>query len=196
VSREEPTAGPSDEDLACQAQAGSIAAFDELARRLQGPLLGFLQRRFPSRRDAEDLVQETLIKAYRSLGQYRAGRRFRPWAFAIGYHLAVSWGRGEGKLAELPERVADDGAGPAQVVEREDHGKRVWEIARNVLSNDHVEALWLHYVEGLSVVELARVMGRSRVATKVMLHRARARLEPHLTQLGDKIMAVHTGATR
>jgi DNA-directed RNA polymerase specialized sigma24 family protein len=64
------------------------------------------------------------------------------------------------------------------------------------LSNDHVEALWLHYVEGLSVVELARVMGRSRVATKVMLHRARARLEPHLTQLGDKIMAVHTGATR
>ena len=67
----------SDEDLARDARAGSVASFEELARRVQGPLVAFLERRFPSRRDAEDVAQEALVQAWRALASYREGMRWR-----------------------------------------------------------------------------------------------------------------------
>ena len=80
MSRDAQLAARSDEDLARDAQGGSMSAFEELARRFQTPLVGFLHRRFPSFRDAEDVAQETLIRAYRSLDKYHPGRPFRTWA--------------------------------------------------------------------------------------------------------------------
>jgi RNA polymerase sigma-70 factor (ECF subfamily) len=177
----------SDEDLARDARAGSVASFDELARRVQGPLVAFLVRRFPSRRDAEDVAQETLVRAWRGLPSYRDGMPVRTWMFTIAYRLAVSRGRGEVSTVAMPDAMGDWRDGPAEAAARRERGERVWAAARAVLSEEQVSALWLFYVEELPAGEVARVLGRSWVSVKTMLHRARRKLEPHLAAEVDDV---------
>ena len=68
---------PSNEDLAARAQAGCLSSFEELMRRFQVPLLHFLRRVGPDF-DAEDVLQETFLRAYSQLGRYPAGGASRP----------------------------------------------------------------------------------------------------------------------
>ena len=84
-----------DEELARRARAGSAACYEEIVRRYQAPLMRFLTRRFPSRRDAEDILQDTFVKAWQSLHMYDAAYAFRTWFYTIAYRLAVSRGRRE-----------------------------------------------------------------------------------------------------
>jgi RNA polymerase sigma-70 factor (ECF subfamily) len=170
----------SDEDLARDARAGSLASFDELARRAQAPLVAFLARRFPSRRDAEDVAQEAMVRAWRALASYRDGMRVRTWLFTIAYRLAVSRGRGEVATVAVPDQMGDWRDGPAETAVRRERGDRVWAVARALLNEEQVSALWLFYVEELPAAEVARVLGRSWVSVKTMLHRARRKLEPRL----------------
>jgi RNA polymerase sigma-70 factor (ECF subfamily) len=179
----------SDEDLACEARAGSVASFEELARRVQVPLVRFLARRFPSRRDAEDVAQEALIRAYQSLGSFRDGGRFRTWLFTIAYRVAVSRGRSGHATVAMPEGLGDGGDGPGEAMERRERAVRGWGTARALLNEEQVAALWLYYVEQMPAGEVARVMGRSWVSVKTMLHRARKKLEPHLVAEAEGMMA-------
>jgi RNA polymerase sigma factor (sigma-70 family) len=192
----------SDEELACAARAGSVASFDELARRVQVPLVRFLSRKFPSRSDAEDVAQDALIRAYVSLPTYRDGHRFRPWLFTIAYRLAVSRGRSDSTAVAMPDSYRDERAtSPSEDFEARDRHDRIWSVARAVLSDEQVAALWLYYVEDLPAGDVAKVLGRSWVSVKTMLHRARKKLEPHLAaEVGvaarDELAPVSTGGTQ
>src|SRR3954467_1288822 len=93
-----------DEELACRACAGSTACFEEIVRRFQVPLSRFLARRFPSRRDVEDILQDTFIKAWQSLHRYERQYAFRTWLYTIAYRLAVSRGRRE----TIPDKTLPD----------------------------------------------------------------------------------------
>jgi RNA polymerase sigma-70 factor (ECF subfamily) len=172
----------SDEDLARDSRGGSVSSFEALARRMQVPLVRFLSRKFPSRRDAEDVTQETLLQAYRSLSRYRDGQRFRPWIFTIAYRLAVSRGRVETISGDMPRDVLDTRDAPTSAAEKRERGERIWAVANSVLSGEQVMALWLFYVEDLSTAEVARVMRCSWVSVKTTLHRARKKLVPHLRE--------------
>jgi RNA polymerase sigma-70 factor, ECF subfamily len=181
-------AAKSDEDLARDARAGSLASFDELARRVQGPLVAFLARRFPSRRDAEDVAQEALVRAWRALASYRDGMRVRTWLYTIAYRLAVSRRRGEPvATVAVPDGMGDGRDGPVEAAVRRERGERVWAAARALLNEEQVSALWLFYVEELPAVEVARVLGRSWASVKTMLHRARRKLQPHLAAEVDDV---------
>ena len=171
--------GRSDEQLARDARAGCIGSFEELARRLQVPLIRFLSRRFPSRRDAEDLTQETLLRTYQSIGRYRDGTSFRTWVFTIAYRLAASRGRSERRRLSLAvdETGGDD---PLDIIERRESSQRLWQTIEQTLGPDEVAALWLFYIEALPATDVAAVMGRSWVSVKTMLHRARRKLKPIL----------------
>jgi RNA polymerase sigma-70 factor, ECF subfamily len=186
-----------DDELARNARLGCVASFEELARRLQAPLVRFISRRFPSRRDAEDLTQETLLRAYQSLGSYRDGRSFRTWIFTIAYRLTISHGRAENSTSSLGEEIDDVRCDPSDILERDEQRDRIWSIARTVLTSEQVSALWLYYVEELPAGDVARVLGRSWVSVKTMLHRARKKLEPHLAAEWDEDAAIiRTGESR
>src|SRR5437867_685408 len=98
-----------DEELACRACAGSAGCFEEIVRRYQVPLVRFLSRRFPSRRDVDDILQDTFVKAWQSLHRYDDVYAFRTWIYTIAYRLAVSRGRRE-TLAQEP--LSEHAAGP------------------------------------------------------------------------------------
>src|SRR5215510_13818141 len=85
-----PTAAISAEELAVRARDGSRISFDELVVRYRPGLVAFLARRLPDAADAEDVAQETFLRAYDHLDRYDASRPFSTWLFAIGKNVAAN----------------------------------------------------------------------------------------------------------
>jgi RNA polymerase sigma-70 factor (ECF subfamily) len=176
----------SDEDLARRAQQGCAASLDHLLRRYQVPVLHFLRHRGAGS-EAEDLLQETLLRVFRHLDQYNPRWSFRTWMFTIARRVSINgqrgrsrWTAGEEPLAQAVSAAPD----PAEAVAESDGQQRLWEAAARVLSEEDRTALWLYYVESLSLSEVARVLQKSWLATKVQLFRARRKLAPELRRLG------------
>ena len=178
-------AGPDREidldELAVRAKRGDSASFDELVSRLRGPLVAFLSRRLAHQADADDVAQETFLRAYRHIESYDPERRFSTWLFAIGKNVAASHSAADRRRGEVTRASGEEaaavvvGVAPAAAQEDADAGE-TWNRARRVLSDEQYRALWLRYARDLSIREVARELGRSSVATKVMLFRARKRL--------------------
>jgi RNA polymerase sigma-70 factor (ECF subfamily) len=177
-----PTAVPaSNEQLARRAQQGCSESFEELVRRFQVPLLQFL-RRWSTVEDAEDLVQEAFLRAYQNLAGYRPAWRFSTWLFTIARRANINWQRKRRPQVhgEALESVQAETPPPWQrMIERENRG-RLWDLAEAELTEPQFTATWLFYVEEMPVKQISRVVGRSRVAVRTMLFRARQRLLFHL----------------
>jgi len=167
-----PTTEISAEELAVRARDGSRVSFDELVVRYRPPLVAFLARRLASATDAEDVAQETFLRAYDHLDRYDPARPFATWLFAIGKNVAANHAiaRTRRDAREQDSRPVDgavDGGAAAG---------DLWQRAAKALSPDAYRMLWLRYAQGLTVREIAAALGRSSVAVKVMLFRARRRL--------------------
>lgn len=177
------TATPSDEELARRAQQGCIAGFEELVRRFQVPLMRFFLQR-TSAADAEDLLQETFVRAYKSLQRYHAQWRFRTWLFTIARRLSINhYRRRRYTEYENLDLVQCEVPSPAQQAAEADSRRRLWELAAEVLTESQMTAVWLYYVEEMSVGEIAQVQGRSQPAVKTTLFRARQKLLSALESL-------------
>lgn len=181
MPRKQTTVRESDEDLARRAQQGCSASFEELVRRFQVPLLRFLRQR-TNDEDAEDLVQDTFVRAYQQLHRYRTSWRFSTWVFTIARRLGINQQRRRRPAAdtETIESVPADTPPPSQLAAEKDDRRHLWDVAAERLSEPQLTTVWLYYVEEMPVKEIARVQGRSRVSVKTMLFRARAKLLPAL----------------
>ncbi|HEX7009297.1 MAG TPA: sigma-70 family RNA polymerase sigma factor [Phycisphaeraceae bacterium] len=169
----------SDEELACQAQAGSLSAFEALVKRYQPRLARFFAHRLRGVAvDADDLTQETLVRVYQRLHQYQPAYRFKPWLYAIATRRMASACR-SAKPAGVdldhaqPVSPCDD---PTAQIGREEERQRFWALVAQTVSPEQYTALWLRYVEEMPLKEVAKAMGKSSVAVRVGLHRAKAKL--------------------
>lgn len=167
----------------CARVRGCRPCFEELVRRFQLPLLHFLMRRVGSRHDAEDLLQETFLMAYRKIGRYRSSWRFSTWLFTIGYRLMVSLLRK--RREPLDNRVvATEPVNPADSAEETEIRSSLWDTAQEVLDIEAYTALWLRYVESMEAGQIGQVIGRNANAVRILMHRARVRLGEALNQRG------------
>jgi RNA polymerase sigma-70 factor (ECF subfamily) len=169
-----------DEELARDARAGSRRSFDELARRYKRRLFVYLRPRVGSDEDAEDLVQETFLKLYRNIAAYDPAYKFSTWLYTSAGRLAIDAFRR--RAAARDERVAErdlDIPDPSSRPESGSGASELWDSAR-ALGGDRFRVLWLRYGEDLSVEEIAAVLGRTRLAVRVLLHRARTSLAGRL----------------
>lgn len=159
---------PSDDaTLARLAKGGSTDAFGLLVRRHHPQVFAFLLALTRHRQDAEDLTQETFVRAWNKIHRYDPGLPLRPWLFTIARRLSISAMRRARPVAGIPEPSSPE------------HSNRalwLWEMAKNHLTPDAYGALWLHYREELPLKEIATVLGKREGAVKVMLHRARKSL--------------------
>lgn len=169
-----------------RAQAGCAPSFEELVRRYQAPTLHFL-RRMGAGEDAEDLLQETFVRAYRNLDRYRPRWRFVTWLFTIARRVRINQQRRVTPLVrgELLEAVACPGPGPPEMAAAAEDRQRLWNLADRILSEEERTALWLFYVEEMSAREIAAVLERSWVSIKTMLFRARRRMLKLLAEHED-----------
>ena len=176
---------PKDEQLALRARQGCSASFERLVRRYQTRLVNFLRQRTAVIADAEDLAQDTFIRAYENLHRYRDSGAFSTWLFTIARRLCINHGRNKRTQAnsEALHSVESAAIPPQQAASDAETKRLLWEVAAEMLNERQMTVLWLYYVEDMSVAQVARVVDRSSVAVKMMLFRARKKLFPVLEKL-------------
>lgn len=166
-----------------RAKHGSAAAFTELVHGHRQGLFRFLLTRCASYADAEDVLQDTLINAYRYLDSYDPQWRFSTWLYRIALRNA-----GRIKTDNIMEigEVRDDSSDPLAHCMAESERNNLWRSARRLLSDEVFSAMWLRYVEDMSVRDIAAVLERSSSWTKVNLLRGRRALEAELGNEPDE----------
>lgn len=165
-----------DEQLVELALGGSAAAFSGLVERYQERLLRFLLTRCAGRADAEDALQDTFLNAYRYLPSYRPRWRFSTWLYRIAIRNAARQRRRGMETFDDGSYDAGESVDPLTACIAESETENVWLAAKRLLPADARTALWLRYVEDMSIRDVARALDRSQPWTKVTLLRARRRL--------------------
>lgn len=173
-------------ELAQRAHSGCANSFAELAERYRPRLLVALQRRLSgSLSDAEDVAQEALARAWQKITNYDKQYQFSTWLYTIAFRLAVDHQRrnrrrrNDVSLAVKAE-PAEQSKFESTIDQREEAGN-LWSVAHRVLNHAQYQAMWLRYGEDLPLDEVAKKTGRTRVNTRVLLHRARKALKRHAT---------------
>ncbi len=159
--RERQSAALADEELARRVQHGHTAELASLVERHHSPLLGFLYRLTGGDRSlAEDLTQETFLRALRSIRQYRPARPFKPWLYAIAVNVARDhFKRADTRYAAaLTDEEFTSLADPIELDESiADDSQRVAAAIR-ALPVHQREAIILRYYQDLSLAEIAEVL--------------------------------------
>ena len=171
-----------DAGLVSSARGGSREAFATLIERHEKRVFRLLRMRTNSVEDAEDLLQEVFLRSWTRLHQFDIRRPFSPWLYTLAARLAVSRGR-ERRLAAATGRELDEltcESNPAEIADRQEQSRNLWDLALAVLGPDPRTVLWLFYAEGLSSLQIGEILGKSEDAVRAMLFRARNRLASHL----------------
>ncbi len=171
----------SSEELARRSGSGCRACFGELVSRYSVRLYRFLRHRTSNAHDAEDLVQDTFVRAFENIGRYRSSYCFSTWLFTIARRLASS------RLRSLrrSQRVVEMNSGvpePGDVLAQQETRQSLWAAARGLSPNQY-QVLRLRYAEDMSIKQIAKVMGKSQVSVKVLLYRARVHLAERLQKI-------------
>ncbi len=163
-----------DEELALEVQAGSRRCFEELIARYSSKLFHFLRPKISNDSDIEDIIQETFYKLYKNIFRYDSRWKFSTWLYTAVNRQAISHFRSKQKrdFKEMPVQTDVD---PAESLIQETQNQNLWRLAKNLKTNQY-EALWLRYVEDLSLKEIAKIMRKSHTAARLLLHRARLNL--------------------
>ena len=169
-----------DEQLVDAALNGFESAFDELVVRYQERLLRFLLTRSATREDAEDAIQDTFISAYRYLHSFNPRWQFSTWLYRIALRNISRQGRRDSNTRDEVDLIAAEGCDPLEACIEESNSSNVWLTAKQVLTDDAYSAMWLRYVEDLSVKDVARSLDKSVSWAKVTLMRGRQRLEAEI----------------
>lgn len=155
------------------------AGFAALVEEHQDRLRNFLFRYTHNRQDAEDLAQDTFVKAYRNLHRYDSKYRFATWLYTIARRTAYNYFRDRKPTEPLEFDLAATSTAPDEEASIGDERSWVWRAAEK-LKPEFREALTLKYVEDLSIEEISKIMGKTQTNVKIILFRARN----HLKRLG------------
>jgi RNA polymerase sigma-70 factor (ECF subfamily) len=168
------------------AKAGSADAFADLARRYRERLLRFLLTRCASFADAEDVLQDTLINAYRYIHSYDPRWRFSTWLYRIAIRNASKL-RGP-QLVDVASmgELRDEESDPLLQCIADSEKENLWVVARRLLNDDVFAAMWLRYAEDMSVNDISKTLDRSVSWTKVNLMRGRRALDDELNDAVGK----------
>ena len=165
------------EEVEALSSTGSeVTSFALLVEQHQGKLYNFIYRYTRNRQDAEDLTQDTFVKAFRYFDRYDSRYPFGAWLFTIGRRTVCNHFRGFRPTEELSFDVVENAATPDDEAENEDRKQSMWDLAKK-LKAEYQEVLVLKYIEDLSIEDIARVIGKSKTNVKIRLFRARNQLK-------------------
>lgn len=165
------------DDKPAKSKAQLNAEFSELYRAHLRDVYSYAYYRVGNHHDAEELTEQTFLQAYRHFERAQLesrGRPLRPWLIRIAHNLAANLYRDRSRK---PSSSIDEGAELAtsytteELVEDRDELGRVLDGVQR-LPDDRREALIMRFALGMDNREIARAMGRSDGATKVLIHRA------------------------
>jgi RNA polymerase sigma-70 factor, ECF subfamily len=173
--------GPTLNELAQRAAAGDTAAFAAIVTRLQGPLFGFFGRMSLSPAQADEVAQDTFVRAWTNLARFDPRRaRFSTWLFTIARNQALNELNRAGPLTryqslDLLAEYESLQPTPDQLLDRKQADARLHAAIRRLTASER-SALALAYVHELDMAQIAQIEGVSIVAIKTRLHRSRRKL--------------------
>ena len=172
--------------LIAAAKAGSADAFADLVRGYRERLLRFLLTRSPSYADAEDVLQDTLIAAFRYLHSYDSRWRFSTWLYRIAIRNAAKLRGPDLADVAIVGDLRDEENDPLQQCIADSETDNLWLSARELLNDEVFAAMWLRNAEDMSVNDIAKALDRSTSWAKVNLMRGRRVLQTHMNDAAEK----------
>jgi RNA polymerase sigma-70 factor (ECF subfamily) len=189
-----------DQEVVLQARAGLETAYRELIRRYERPVFALLFRMVRDRELAEDLAQETFIKALNAIESYRPEFKFSSWIFKIANNAAIDHLRRReldtlsldgSPHAETPEamqatalQIGGRQESPLDAVEARELGGMI-EQAIGRLRPEYRSCILLRHVEGRAYEEIAEILNLPLGTVKTYIHRARNELRQALAHLKE-----------
>jgi RNA polymerase sigma-70 factor (ECF subfamily) len=171
-----------DARLADRCLHGEAAAVREFLEQFQAPVFGLCLRMLGQREDAEEVTQETLIRAVRHLSHWDASRALKPWVQAIAVNRCRTW---MAKRKQIPALMEETNAvaAPHQRMSVADLGEEL-QIALNALREEYRTCFVLFHQEEQSCQQIAELLGCPEGTVKTWLHRARKELAETLRRRG------------
>jgi RNA polymerase sigma-70 factor (ECF subfamily) len=179
--------GATDAELVARSKAGDAPAFGELVRRYQKPVFRIVLRMVKSPDDADDLTQDTFVRAHRGLRTFKEEFDFHPWLYRIAVNQAINFlnkrkRQAAADLDEVPEGDIKSGPepeSPLMAASRVELLHRL-EAALERLPEEQRTVFLLRVQEGLSYEEIAKTMGTPKGTVMSRLARARMALRRFL----------------
>lgn len=159
-------------------KGGQSNAFSYIVEKYQDIVFSIALKVLRNRDDAEEMAQESFIKAYKSIHSFKGNAKFSTWLYRITYNTCISEIRKrkmhfssteEIEIKDEAQEINLDG------IPEENRAKAIKE-AMNQLPEDEYTLVLLYYFEEQSVEEISKVTGLSESNTKVKLFRARKKL--------------------
>ena len=189
-----------DQEVVLLARAGQERAYRELVRRYERPIFSLLYRMVRDRELAEDLSQETFVKALNAIESYRPEYKFSSWLFKIANNAAIDHLRRReldtlsldgSPHAETPEamqatalQIGARQESPLDTVEAKELGSEI-EAAIGRLRPEYRSCILLRHVEGRAYEEIAEILDLPLGTVKTYIHRARNELRVALAHLKE-----------
>jgi RNA polymerase sigma-70 factor (ECF subfamily) len=173
-------------DLGPAAKAMLDRAFEDFYRAHLRDVYSYAYYRVGNHHDAEDLTEQAFLQAYRHFDRAQResdGRPLRPWVIRIAHNLASNYYRDRSRRPQTPLDSTDPIAArhdTVAIVEGRDELRQVMANLEH-LSDDRREALIMRFALGMDNREIARALGRSDGATKVLIHRAIKQLQEEMS---------------
>jgi RNA polymerase sigma-70 factor (ECF subfamily) len=183
--------GRDDEKWVSKAQEGSKKAFDRLVRKYAELIFHLLYDLTGNYEDAQDLTQETFLRAFINIRKYRGDAKFSTWLYRVAYNLGIDFMRRRKRGLEVDwesqERKGvlerfDPSDGKGYTGERE-----AIEGALKTLTQSQRMAVVLHYYHGFQMREIGEVLGCSEGTVRVHLFRALRRLRKQLKDYSPEV---------
>ena len=192
--------GLTDQEVVLRARSGQESAYRELIRRYERPIFALLFRMVRDRELAEDLSQETFVKALNAIESYRPEFKFSSWIFKIANNAAIDHLRRReldtlsldgSPHAETPEamqatalQIGARQETPLDTVEAKELGSAI-EAAIGSLRPEYRSCILLRHVEGRAYEEIAEILNLPLGTVKTYIHRARNELRLALAHLKE-----------
>jgi len=179
--------GAPDADLVARAKAGDVPAFGELVRRYQKPVFRIVLRMVKNQDDADDLTQDTFVRAHRGLKTFKEEFDFHPWLYRIAVNQAINLINKRKRqaavdLEDVPEgdiKTGPEPESPVQAASRQEL-LRTLEDALDRLPDEQRAVFLLRVQEGLSYEEIAKTMNTPKGTVMSRLARARMALRKYI----------------
>lgn len=173
--------GDPDETLVWQSKQGDAAAFESLVREHQRMIHSLTYRMTGSLADADDLAQETFVRAYEQLAGYHGAAKFSTWLYRIAINACLNWRQRESRRREIHTEWAASAA-----IDRAEGGSGAADVSGRVqaallkLPAKQRAAVVLTVYDGLNHAEAAKVLGCSETTVSWRVFAARRKLKAWL----------------
>lgn len=185
-----------DGQLATRTAQGDSAAAEELVRRHQAPVRGFLRAVCYDRSAIDDLAQETFLRAIKHAGRFDPKYPMRGWLLTIARRLSINHGQKQKRRRPAagiePDQLQTDTThSPSSQLEKEEQQTLTRDAVLQAmarLSEPQRVAIAMHYQQGLPLDQIAEALEMPVGTVKSHLHRGRQRMKEILEPQAERLM--------